>query len=275
MVYIIKANGEKQEFKPQKLRKACLRAGASPELADEITNRVIRQIRNGMTTREIWRLAFRYLGKEAPIIASRFSLKEALFHLGPTGFYFEQLTARIFTIQGYWTQIDQIFSGLCVDHEIDVLAKKEKELLMIECKFHNQAGIYSDIKDVLYIWSRWLDLKDGSREGKCPKFTQPILVSNTKFSEQAKKYGLCKNFPLIGWAYPEERNLQYYIETNKLYPITILRRLEPYTKEKLLKHGVIFCQDLIKIDPRQLQRETGLDSKKMSILQEEAKQLVA
>jgi len=273
-MYIIKASGEKQSFSPQKVRKACLRAGASPELADEITAKISRQVRQGMTTREIWRLIFRYLGKEAPVVASRFSLREALFRLGPAGFYFERLVAQIFNLQGYWTQTDQIFSGACVDHEVDVVAKKEKELLMIECKFHNQFGLYTDIKDVLYIWARWLDLKDGTKLKKCPDFTQPILFSNTKFSDQAKKYAQCKNFSLVGWAYPEEKNLQYFIEQNKLYPITVLRRLEKYYQEKLLKHGIITCDELVKVDPRQVQREIGLDPRKISMLQDEARQLL-
>jgi Holliday junction resolvase len=269
-MYIIKANGEKQEFSPNKIRRSCLRSGATPALADEITKRVSRQVRNGMTTKEIWQMVFRYLGKEAPDIASRFSLKNALFQLGPTGFYFEQLVARIFNLQGYWTQTNQIFSGECVDHEVDILAKKDDEILMIECKFHNQFGIYTDIKDALYSWARWLDLKAGSVSGKCPKFTQPVLVSNTKFSEQVKKYATCKNFPLIGWSYPEDKNLQYFIEQNKLYPITVLRRLDKYHQEKLLKYGIITCLDLIKVEARQVQREIGLDPRKISMLQSEA-----
>lgn len=273
-MYIIKANGQKQEFSPQKVRRSCLRAGASPDLANEITRRVTHQVKENMTTREIWKLIFRYLGKEAPTVASRFSLRDALLNLGPAGFYFEQLVARIFNTQGYWTQTNQIFSGACVDHEVDVLGKKEKEILMIECKFHNQSGIYTDIKDVLYIWARWLDLKEGAALGKCPNFTQPVLVSNTKFSEQAKEYALCKNFPLIGWAYPAEKNLQYFIEQNKLYPITILRRLDKYYQEKLLKNNIISCLDLIKIEPKKFQRETGLDSRKISILQSEMRQLI-
>jgi len=145
---------------------------------------------------------------------------------------------------------------------------------MIECKFHNQLGIYTDTKDVLYIWACWLDLKEGAKTRKCPEFTRPVLVSNTKFSEHAKKYATCQNFSLIGWAYPEEKHLQYFIEQNKLYPITVLRRLEKYSQEKLLRHGIITCDDLIKADPRQIQREIGLDQRKISMLQSEARQLL-
>ncbi len=264
-MYIIKASGQKQEFLPEKVRRSCLRAGASPKLADEITRRVSRQVRNGMTSREIWKLIFRYLSKEAPTVASRFSLREAILRFGPEGFYFEKLIAKIFTKEGYQVETDKIFSGACVEHEIDVIAKKENEFLMIECKFHNQYGIYTGVKDVLYVWARWLDLKE-AKAG----FTQPILVSNTKFSESAQKYARCKNFSLIGWSYPEEKNLQYFIEKNKLYPITVLRRLEKYYQEKLLKHGLITCQDLLEIEPRSFQSKTGLDSKKISILQNEA-----
>jgi len=264
-MYIIKANGQKQEFSPEKVKRSCLKAGASLQLANEIARRISRQVRNGMTTREIWRLIFRYLGKEAPIVASRFSLRDSLLRLGPEGFFFEKLVARIFEMEGYETETDKIFKGFCVNHEIDVVAKKEKEFLMIECKFHHQYGIYTGVKDVLYVWARWLDLKEEKTD-----FTQPVLVSNTKFSDDGIKYAQCKNFLLIGWSYPEEKNLQYFIEKNKLYPITVLRRLEKYYQEKLLKFGIITCQDLIRIEPKQLQKETGLDSRKISLLQNEA-----
>lgn len=274
MIYIIKANGKKQAFSPEKVKRSCLRAGASEALANEITKKISWRVRNGMSTREIWKLIFRYLSKETPMIASRFSLKEALFRLGPEGFHFEKLVARIFAQEGYQVEEDKNFSGACVEHEIDVIAKKENELLMIECKFHNQIGIYIGVKDTLYVWARWLDLRDGAKEKKCPEFTQPFLVSNTKFSEDAQKYAACKNLSLIGWAYPAEKNLQYFIEKYKLYPITVLRRLEKYYEEKLLRHKIITCQDLIKIDPKKLQRETGLDPRKIILLKNEAKQLI-
>jgi len=264
-MYIIKANGQKQEFSLEKVKRSCLKAGAPLQLANEIARRISRQVRNGMTTREIWRLIFRYLGKEAPIVASRFSLRDSLLRLGPEGFFFERLVAKIFEKEGYQVELDKIFNGFCVEHEIDVVAKKENEVLMIECKFHNQYGIYTGVKDVLYVWARWLDLKEGKTD-----FTQPVLVSNTKFSDDAIKYARCKNFLLIGWSYPEEKNLQYFIEKNKLYPITVLRRLEKKYEERLLKEGIITCQDLLKIEPRSFQAKTGLDSRKISLLQNEA-----
>lgn len=268
-MYIIKANGKKEEFSVEKVKRSCLRAGASESLANEIIRKISRQVRNGTKTREIWRLIFRYLGKEAPVIASRYSLRDSLLRLGPEGFAFEKLVAKIFENEDYETETDKIFSGACVDHEIDVVAKKDQESLMIECKFHNQYGIYVGLKDVLYVWARWLDLKEANAG-----FTQPVLVSNTKFSERAKNYALCKNFPLIGWSYPEEKNLQYFIEKNKLYPITVLRRIEKYYQEKLLSEGIITCQDLLKIEPRNFQAKTGLDSRKISILQNEATSLL-
>lgn len=273
-MYIIKANGEKQEFSPEKVKRSCLRAGASIDLANEIVRKISHQVKNGTTTREIWRLIYRYLNKEKPIVASRFSLRESLFRLGPEGFYFEKLVAEIFSQESYQIETGQIFCGRCVEHEIDVVAKKEKEVLMIECKFHRQPGIYTGIKDALYVWARWLDLKDGAKEGKCLEFTQPVLVSNTKFSQEAQKYAHCKNFSLIGWAYPEEKNLQYFIEKHKLYPITVLRRLEKHYQEKLLAHNIISCLDLVKIDPKKIQKETGLDSGKISLLQKEAFTLI-
>lgn len=269
MIFVTKANGQREEFSIEKVKKSCLKAGVSESLANEIARKIYRQIRNGVSTREIWRLIFRYLGKKDPVSASRYSLREAILKLGPHGFYFEKIVSQIFINEGYQVEIDKVFQGKCVQHEIDVIAKKENESLMIECKFHHLPGIYTELKDVLYIWARWLDLKEAGCE-----FTSPVLISNTKFSESAKQYALCKNFSLIGWSYPEEKNLQYFIEKHKIYPITVLRHLEKNYQEKLLRYGIISCRDLLEIEARKLQKETGLDSRKLSILQNEARQLI-
>lgn len=270
-MYIIKANGQKQEFSLEKVKRSCLRAGASSQLAEEIAQRINRQFSKGITSKELYRLIYRYLSKNQPSIASRYSLKEALFRLGPAGFIFEKMVARIFQEQGYQTKNNQILAGRCVSHEIDVLLEKENKIIAIECKFHRAAGFYTDIKDVLYTWARFIDLKEGEVGGQLERIQ---LVSNTKFSEQAKQFADCRQIDLLGWAYPLENSLQKIIEEKKLYPITILRSIEKKFEERLIKEGIIVCQDLVQLEPRKFQAETGLDSRKISILQKEAKQFL-
>ena len=78
--------------------------------------------------------------------------------LGPTGFPFEQFVAEIFKAEAYSTITDQIVQGKCVEHEIDVVAWKEKELIMVEAKFHTDFNLKSDLKIVLYVKARYDDI---------------------------------------------------------------------------------------------------------------------
>jgi len=266
-MFIIKASGQKEEFSPEKVKRSCLRAGASEDLANDIVKRINRQIRPGTSTRELGRLIFRYLSKFQPSTASRYSLREALLRLGPKGFSFEKLVARLFQEEGYQTQTNQILQGKCVTHEIDVLLEKDKKFFTVECKFHHVPGCYTEIRDVLYTWARFIDLKEG---GLPFELSNVWLVSNTKFSEQTKQYAACRGINLLGWAYPGEKSLQRIIEEKYLYPITVLRTLEKKFEDRLITEGIITCQDLLKLEPRTFQGKTGLDARKISILQKEA-----
>lgn len=270
-MYIIKANGKKEDFSLEKTKRSCLRAGATPQVAEEIAQRINRQFKKGMTTRELSHLIFRYLSKNNPVTASRYSLRGALFRLGPAGFVFEKMVARIFQEQGYQTKNNQILEGHCVSHEIDVLLEKDNKIFAIECKFHRAPGFYTDIKEALYTWARFFDLKEGQTS---VSLENVWLVSNTKFSEQVKQFAQCRQINLLGWAYPQEKSLQMMIEEKKLYPITILRSIEKNFEERLIKEGIIVCQDLVNLEPRKFQAETGLDARKISILQKEAEQLL-
>ena len=53
---------------------------------------------------------------------------------------------EIFKAEGYTTIIDQLVQGKCVEHEVDVVAWMEKELIMVEAKFHTDFNLKSDLK---------------------------------------------------------------------------------------------------------------------------------
>ncbi|MBR9682046.1 MAG: helix-hairpin-helix domain-containing protein, partial [Candidatus Aenigmarchaeota archaeon] len=169
--------------------------------------------------------------------------------------------------------------GACVRHEIDVTAKKEvraeayvKKLrtYMIELKFHHAPGIYTGLKETLYTYARFLDLKEGFKKGLCEKFDQPWLVCNTKFSGDAIKYANCKNLRLIGWAYPTGDSLETMIDSKKLYPITAIRGLDRKTAKSLIDANIILCKDLIKMKIDTLQKKTGLSKIKLEQLVKKA-----
>ena len=121
--YIRKSSGEKQRFNLHKFRRSLFKAGAK----ERTISSIIEQIKKAKpkSTQEIHKLATTLLQKEAPPVADRYNLKRALMELGPHGYSFEKFIAQLFSYQGYKTEANVIIAGSCVEHEVDVVAKKK------------------------------------------------------------------------------------------------------------------------------------------------------
>ena len=129
-MYIIKASGEKEEFKPNKILGTLLRAGASRKLAGEIVAKIKGKIHEGSTTKEILNLGLSSLKNKSPEVGARYDLKRAVMNLGPTGFPFERFFADILNHYGYATEVGKIVMGKITSHEVDVTAKKDKTYMI-------------------------------------------------------------------------------------------------------------------------------------------------
>ncbi len=270
---VTKASGETEQFRPDKIKRTCLRAGATLELAQKIVDEVERNSHDGITTREILRMTLRLLKKEMPYVAARYDLKSSIFRLGPAGFTFEHFISEILREYGYWTKRNRIIKGVSVKHEIDVIATKENKNYMIECKYHNLPGIYTGLKVALYTYARFLDLRDGWKQGSCQKFDQPWLVCNTKFSRDTIKYANNKELKLIGWRYPVKQGLEVLVEKKKLYPITILRTLDRHSQKKLANAGLILAIHLLRKDLEKLSEIAKIRLKKLEKFSREAEKI--
>jgi hypothetical protein len=275
LTQITKSDGTKEIFEEEKLRSSLKRVGTSEQVIDDIVEEVGKNIKTDMTTTHIYELAFAMLKKHSMPVAVKYSIRRALMELGPEGFPFEKMVARIFRMWGYETLTDQTLVGSCVPHEMDVVAWKGKELAMVEAKYHNGFDLKSDIKVVLYINSRFDDLADTVMDyGTGPlKLTERYLVTNTKFTDRAIAYGKCKNIKMIGWNYPEKGNLHQIMEENGLHPITCLNALTNQQKKDLIVADILVCSDLIS----QSDRLAGLGFKNDSISKiiDEAKMIVS
>lgn len=273
-VVIVKANGERQIFDVDKLRGSLLNSGASEKATEDVVAHIVAELREGMTTHEIYQHAFSLLSRESKRVAKSYSLRRAVMELGPSGFPFEDFVAEILRAKGFESVTRQTVLGSCVPHEVDVVAYDDKKLIMVEAKFHNELGTKSDLKVVLYMNARFDDIGDNvyNYGGKDRKVTDSWLVTNTKFSSMAIHYGQCKDMTLIGWNYPREGNLQSMIEENQLHPITCLTSLSSEDKGKLLTSGIILCSHL-KDKSEKLGSVIGKDSARKAI--EEANELYA
>lgn len=247
-ITIIKSSGEREPWNVQKLERSLRAAKASEELVKEITAHIEKDVEDGMRTNDIYEHAFALLKRYDRPTAAQYSLKKAILQLGPSGFPFERFVAEILKAQGYETMVGVIVRGICVEHEVDVVAEKPGERMVVEAKFHNSVEVKSDVKVALYVHSRFMDIQKRYEEvdGDEPKYTRALLVTNTSFTSQAIQYGHCAGLAMTGWNYPKGRTLQDLVQETETHPVTCLTTLSDAQKSALLGEGVVLCHDIVR-----------------------------
>ncbi|MBL4939624.1 MAG: restriction endonuclease [Lutibacter sp.] len=245
-IQLIKANGEKDIFQIDKLKLSLKKAGASELIVEKIAVEIETIVYNNITTKEIYKKAFDKLKKHSQFIASKYKLKKAIMELGPTGYPFEKFVSELLKHQGFKVKVGVIVQGNCVQHEVDVVAEKDNEHFMIECKFHSSFNTKCNVKIPLYIQSRFLDLEKQcvKQPSHKHKFHQGWVVTNTRFSKDAIQYGNCVGLKLISWDYPKKGSLKDLISISGLYPITCLHTLQKHEKQLLLNKNIVLCKQL-------------------------------
>ncbi|MBI5456551.1 restriction endonuclease [Candidatus Kaiserbacteria bacterium] len=268
-VYVMKADGEREPYDESKLNSSLQRAGAPQSARDTILQHVNAEIRDGMTTEDIYRHAFALLREiNVPAVAARYSVKRAIFALGPSGFPFEQFFAEVLKSHGWSARTGVSLQGRCAPHEVDVLAEKKGKRVGIEAKFHNDPSGKTDIKDALYVHARYEDLAkapDGAS-----RVDEGWLVTNTRFTRNAIRYAQCSNLTLVGWDYPRGRGLLSMIEGGRVHPLTCLTTLSDSEKRRLMDNKIVLCKD---VRTGHLLEEFGVKPEKVSRVLEEARYL--
>jgi hypothetical protein len=269
---VTKADGTTEHFKVEKLRRSLRRAGATPAEVNEIVVEVNNTLHSGVYTQEIYRNAFSLLRQKQAPAAARYSLRRALFGLGPTGFPFELFLGKLFEFDGYRVKTGTIISGHCAEHEIDVAAYRADHSFVGEAKFHARPGIKSDLQVAMYSYARLLDLRSAKicTDDICG-IKEFWLITNTKFTSAAEKYAECVGVRLLSWDYPRENNLHDRIERAKAYPITVLQSLTPSQVSTLIAKNIILCSDIL-AQPHLL-RTLHLSTKKHEAVIQEVKEI--
>jgi hypothetical protein len=267
--FITKTTGALVLFSEDKLRTSLVRSGADKDTIDEVVEEIKPRLYEGISTKKIYRMAFSLLKDRSKHVAAKYKLKTAIMELGPSGYPFENFIGEIMKHQGYKTAVSQIVPGKCVNHEIDVVAEQENTWCMIECKYHNQPGTMSDVKIPLYIQSRFLDVEKKWKElpGHDKIKHEGWVVTNTKFTTDAIKYGTCAGLHLLSWDYPNGKGLKDLIDASGLYPLTCLTTLTKIEKQRLLDTRVVLCSD-ISANQNILQKIGIKGSRLVSILKE-------
>jgi len=277
-LYVINSRGDKELFSLQKVCRSARWAGASQELSRKIAKVIEKEAYPGIRTSEIFQKVKKLLHQKTPGAALRFNLKEGMRKLGPTGFPFEKFIGGIFRKLGFKVRINQHLPGSCLrDYEIDFLAEKGNLIYVGECKYRNFAGERVHSKDALATYARFLDILNGSffKIKKYKDFKiKTILVTNTKFTNRAKNYSNCVGVETLGWKIPRNKGLEYLIEKEKLYPVTILPSLNKYLRDVFVSEKIMLVEDVLKVDPQKFSKRFKISVKYLYPLIKEAKTLL-
>ena len=272
-VRVRKAAGHLENFKAVKLRGSLIRSGADPSTAEDIVDDVLERVGLETTTREIYRIAHTQLRKMDRACGVRYTLKSALFRLGPTGYPFEHFIADIFKDYGYRTRTGKTLEGKCTTHEVDVLAVNDREVSVMECKFHKAKGTTTDVKVALYVHSRIRDLEPTIADAYPGREYSGRIVTNTRFTADALRYARCSGFSLLSWKYPDGGGLEQMIESRKLYPVTIVTGIQAGLVDKLIAERILLLRDLLTLDETVLRSRLGLSRGKARLLRKKAEAL--
>jgi hypothetical protein len=259
-MYIVKSTGESEIFNPEKLRGSLKRAGVPAALIDRVTHAVTERVKNGFTTKRIGELVAEQLKRESVASLYRYTLQDALLKLGPAGFKFEKYVGAIMEAYGYQVEYPPELHGACVDHEVDIVARKDGRTVMIEAKFRNDFQYFVRLKDTMATWSRFQDLNEGAAEGRCPHFDEVWIVTNGRISSRSEKFGACKGIRMLGWNYPKGSSFASYVDHTALYPVTVLRELSPRELERLSEKNLMLCRQLSDMAPKRLSRSAGISA---------------
>lgn len=272
-IYVQKRNGDRVLFDEEKLIRALKSSGAKPQEIESALRKVREMLYDGISTHKIYQEAYRSLKKRSHHSAGRYRLKKAMMELGPTGYPFEKFVGKLFEGNGYRTQVGVIISGACVQHEVDVIARNNTEQIMVECKYHSDVSLKSDVKVALYIHSRFQDVSKAWSELPENKGMQfkGMVVTNTRFSDDAIQYAECAGLKLMSWDYPRGDSLKDRIDRLGYHPLTSLSRLNKTEKQFLLDKGIVLCRDLPKHSD--ILQSMGFNKQKMERVLTEARAL--
>jgi predicted RecB family endonuclease len=244
VVSVVKASGAVEAFDAGKLASSIARCGVPGSEAWLLAREVERGLPEEVSSGEVYARALELLRERYPACALRYALRRGIMMLGPEGYPFEKYVAKLLARIGYAVRTNVVARGRCISHELDVVAEREGERVMVECKYHNAPGVKVDAKVALYVHARFLDLSD--------QFDKAWIVTNTKVTEEAAAYAECVGMRVTAWRYPEGAGLEKLVEDLRLYPVTVLPSLGESARRSLLKRGIVTLDDLLRAGPAEL-----------------------
>jgi Holliday junction resolvase-like predicted endonuclease len=270
-VFVTKADGSRQLFDREKVVKTCLRMGANRRIAFEVADEVEARLYDGIPTRTVLQMIFRLLRKHKSTIRHFLDLKKGLSLMNSKP-EFEKFVQILLSHHGFEVSPNQIIRGKCVGHEVDAIARKDGITYFVEAKHHSNYHTPTGLDESRIARAVLEDVTEGFVLGKNDlKIDRAMIVTNTRYSEHARRYGKCRNMLQIGWSSPKTLGLQNMIEEKKLYPLSCIKGLNNETKMKLVNSGIVLMKQLVEEEPSKLARETGISREILKKIIEKAK----
>lgn len=219
-IQIQKASGDIQDFSEQKLGNFLRRIKVPDQDVDRIVTTITAELTDYVPIGKLREIVVDHLQKlpQGELFVARYMLKSAMRRLGPAGHLFEHYAARLFQADGYTdVHTSVMIQGECTMHEVDIVATKNGEHHIAECKFHNQDGTKSDVTVALYSYARFLDVKDTNSLGF--KIDKCWIITNTKLTQDAVNYAACKGMPIISMEHPMNTAILDRVVEEGLFPL--------------------------------------------------------
>jgi hypothetical protein len=270
-VFVTKADGTRQLFDREKVVKTCLRMGASRKIADEVAEKVEKRLYDGISTSKILQMTFRLLRKYKPTIRHLFDLRKGLSLMGSKP-EFENFVQILLAHNGFEVTPNRLIRGKCVEHEVDAIARKDGITYFVEAKHHINYHSLTGLDESRIARAILEDVTEGFELGKSNlRIDRAMIVTNTRYTEHAIRYGKCRGILQIGWSSPANLSLQNMIEEKNLYPLSCLRGLKGETKTKLVNSGIVLMKQLFEEEPSTLARKTGVQKETLKQIIEKAR----
>ncbi len=265
-VFVTKANGSRQLFAKEKVVNTCFRMGVNRKIAEEIANKIEKRLFDGISTDKIFNMILRLLRKRKPSIRHLLDLRKGLSLMNSKS-EFEKFIQILLIENGYEVTPNRIIKGKCVEHEVDAIAKKNGITFFVEVKHHTKYHTSTGLDESRIARAVLEDVTEGFEFRRNDlKIDRAMIITNTKFSDHARRYGECRDILQIGWNSPLDSSLQKMIEEKKLFPLTYLKDLGNQIKRKLSANGIILMKQLIEEESEELARRIGVSNKELETL---------
>jgi Restriction endonuclease len=257
-ISVKKADGSRQGFEREKIVRTCLRMGASIQVANQVADRVERRIYDGIPTSSVLQMTLRFMHGQKPDMANLLDLRKGLSLMFPKP-EFEVFVQALLAKSGYEVSPNTVLIGKCVAHEVDGIAKRDGVTYFVEAKHHVNYHALTGLDESRIARAILEDVGEGSALGVSElKIDSAMIVTNTRYSDEALQYGRCRGILQIGWSSPTGQGLQDLIEGTHMFPLSCLKGLSQNVRLRLVNSGVVLFGQMNVEDAADLARRTGL-----------------